>query len=1021
MLRKPTTCGGCSLENLSQGFSTCEGTANNGVLIIGESLGKNELNDGLPFRPFAEAGSVLQTVFKRLNLNRSDFLLWNLVGCQPPYNVLEGASYEESSITHCQVHFNQVFNKFKSKIKVILALGNLPMRYLCPEIQALYIQAKQDKDKSLLKKLSISSLRGYKFESKFPGIPIISSLHPSFIRRTGSVYSGVLLRDLYSTLQIAKGYNEPFKINAITNPSSDDAINFYELCKANPLSPITYDIETPMTVIETDESEVEYKDIEVRDIDSIQFSLNENEGIYLDWIQYKDIAAKILALPNPKLSWNGWQFDQTHLEYHLGKNCINGLNIDLIWHWHHVQPDFNKLGRGLQFATNWFAPNFPAWKHLSDNEPRKYGILDVIATNKIGRGLDAEFNNKRLYPFTKSIQEGFMDDIVKLKPILDDISLRGFPINIEARKIFADKLDIEIVATMERLQEKYPFELRNVTPKQGYKYEPKEIQILTEKFNSIYRDPNNSKSYIIFPTSTSYSLALHKFIEENSRLVDNEKKKDNSGLILKEFEIDGFNEKRWCHIQQFKPTSSPQVIEYIKFKKYKVPKKKDYEKGDKETSSKDELYKLSEDHPEDTFLNDIVLVRELKGMRTRIGSGKKGWQLGTDNRLHTTFLPLGATGQLVSKNPNIQNLASHGNRYSSPRFVSLATELRKVVSPPTGKVILSADWSSFHALTLAFEAEDSLYMRLVRCDIHSFVAAHMLVEDLPRWYSAIKRMKPLETEKDKWLAQCKKYEEGLERIKSLNSWLNYSDEELTKQLSWIKKNFSFIRNTQAKNAILGLGFGMGINHFYNTFRYAFKSKAEPEALHKLIRRLFPKVFIDYHERIRDLADQQTYLISRYGYIRRFYDVYDWRLVKQAPKTLRGDQLLTRNKRTGELWLRKDGVDSNSAIAFNPANDAFGVKKEKMRELYSMGLYKDLGLINEIHDDLMFEMEESKVAEFAPIIKNVMESPALYLKNKLAPEGLITRVEVKVGKNWGSFNDDPKKGELNLEGMKTLHL
>src|SRR5258706_2484599 len=153
-------------------------------MIIGESLGINELNDGLPFRPYAEAGSVLQSVFKRLNVDRNDFLLWNLIACQPPGNRLENMVYEYPAINHCKVHFDQVFNHFKDKIKVILALGNLPLRHLCQEVDDLVRIAKEDKDKGLQKKLRINSLRGYRFTSNY-NIPLIATFHPSFIRRTG--------------------------------------------------------------------------------------------------------------------------------------------------------------------------------------------------------------------------------------------------------------------------------------------------------------------------------------------------------------------------------------------------------------------------------------------------------------------------------------------------------------------------------------------------------------------------------------------------------------------------------------------------------------------------------------------------------------------------------------------------------------------------------------------------------------------------------------------------------------------
>src|SRR5574338_407214 len=172
MLLKPPQCQGCALYMVPNGgFSVPEGNCNNGVMIIGEALGQKEKMDGLPLRPHAESGSVLQTVFRRLERqgvpqsDRLDFLLWNLIACQPPKNLLENQPYEEAAIIHCRVHFQAVLQKFYGKVKCILALGNLPLRYLCPEIDQLVKDAKANKNKKQLKKLGSTSLRGYKFDS----------------------------------------------------------------------------------------------------------------------------------------------------------------------------------------------------------------------------------------------------------------------------------------------------------------------------------------------------------------------------------------------------------------------------------------------------------------------------------------------------------------------------------------------------------------------------------------------------------------------------------------------------------------------------------------------------------------------------------------------------------------------------------------------------------------------------------------------------------------------------------------
>jgi len=84
MLIRPAECRNCALDDIAEGFSRPEGSGANGVLAVGEALGRGEAHDGLPFRPYAEAGSVLERAFRHCGLSREQFRLWNIVACWPP-------------------------------------------------------------------------------------------------------------------------------------------------------------------------------------------------------------------------------------------------------------------------------------------------------------------------------------------------------------------------------------------------------------------------------------------------------------------------------------------------------------------------------------------------------------------------------------------------------------------------------------------------------------------------------------------------------------------------------------------------------------------------------------------------------------------------------------------------------------------------------------------------------------------------------------------------------------------------
>lgn len=1015
MLQKPSACRGCVLEKIGTGFSNSEGRCSNGVLIIGEALGSTEVQDALPFRPYAEAGSVLQTAFRILRLERSDFGLWNMVACQPPYNALENTSYEYEAVEHCKVHFERVLKKFNPK--VVLALGNVPLKHLWKQdpkvvefVDNMPTDTKEEvkAKKQYLKNFAIGSARGYILESIY-GIPLIASFHPSHINYDkGRTLLGVLMQDLMQAMNIAQNGIPHFFSNYNEHPTIEEAWAFYEKCKANPTKEISHDIETPFTALELDESEIEFENQDVRDIISIQFSIEIGEAIFFPWKEpFIEVVRAIMALPNPKIGWNNWGFDEINIEYHLGLDSIKGTIHDGMWLWKWLNQDFVKTGRALQFATPFASPEFPLWKHLSKIDETLYGCYDPDAalrcfthTKKVLTTV-GKLRNGRLLPTTKSLWEGYIDDVVKLRPILKDMQKRGFPVDIEEREKFRQLLEAEKEKVLAELQEMYPRELRKLFPKEGWKTIPNEVLEIEQLFRKA-SDINGSGDFFVLDSDDTYNLRLARYIEKHTR---DPKKPKMSGMILREFDIEGFKIKRYCRMEDFKPGSSDQVIEYLKFKGYKVPQKKT-KKGVRDTTSKEHLQPLWEETGDD-LLYKAIYMRELDHMSdTYVGkSREEGWVLGSDDRVHATFTFIPATGQLSTIRPNIQNAPSHGTKFSSKGYKELAAQFRRTIAAKPGHTLVSSDWSAFHINTLAFEAEDPDYLRLAPIDPHSYLTAHMLASDLPTSLPKLKKSCPSYMTHDQWITEITMGEEALFRLQTVNSWLSLPDKELIPELKWIKKNYKLIRDAQAKRALLGMGFGMKVQRFFRENRFVFRTKAEPERIWRIIRKLFPKTFVEYHENIKNLADNQTYLITRYGYIRRFFNVYDWRLLK-GPQSAKEGELIIKNSK-GQWWKRRDGDSANEAVAYCPANDAFGKKKEAMRDFWEHpngNLCKAFGLINEIHDDLMWEIEDSIVNEALPIIKEVMERPARYLKNSLVPDGLITKVEIKMGKNWADMEE-----------------
>jgi DNA polymerase I-like protein with 3'-5' exonuclease and polymerase domains len=377
--------------------------------------------------------------------------------------------------------------------------------------------------------------------------------------------------------------------------------------------------------------------------------------------------------------------------------------------------------------------------------------------------------------------------------------------------------------------------------------------------------------------------------------------------------------------------SNKGLLRYIKFRGHKVPTDS---KTGKETTSAIEIARLARS-TKDPLYATVIGYRKAQ---TVLANHIKNWEPAADGRVHTTFYFDPATGQLSSRRPNIQNAPRHDD----PEFGGYAKIFRSMIAAPAGKTIVEFDFKSFHAQTLAFEAEDADYLRLAKLDIHSYLAAHLVRDPLA------------------------------------DRALLLGDQELAEYLAKIKRDHSFVRDYKAKRAILGYGFGMGARKLYEMNRESFNGLRDAQRTIDMLNAAFPRA-ARWRDEIRQKAHDQGYLLSRHGYIRYFWEVYQWR---------------------GGTW--KPGDDSEAAIAFLPANDAFGEIKDRILAIAERGLDEEYGLINSVHDSLVFECPSQKVLDCRDQIVSIMTAPSSVLVNSICPTGLRFEVEVKAGTDWGNM-------------------
>lgn len=557
-----------------------------------------------------------------------------------------------------------------------------------------------------------------------------------------------------------------------------------------------------------------------------------------------------------------------------------------------------------------------------------------------------------------NLSEGFNEMVMKVWPILEQASKRGIPIDKEERLEFIKYLEKERVSIYESIQSKVSDEVRKIHPPDGYVRVPEEIQTLAriyeERTTKLIEEGKKVVSLDDFIAKKTYRKVR----------VANEDKEYYMRYRFGVFEVvdkktgEVRQVSRWCQVWDFNPNASKQIIRYMKAKGHKVPVKLD----GNETSEAKELERLAISTG-DTLYDEIIEYRQVNKMLT---NDCPNWE--PDEKtgsVHTQFGFQPASGQLNSRNPNVQNANKHkplGKRF---RRIVRARSYRDGRWAGRRRRIVELDYSGFHAIMLGREAESERYINISRADAHSWFTSHII--NKPVNYPS-----PFTPE-------------GYQRFKE--------------QLKEIKKAYKVIRDTQAKPSILGIGLGLGPRKLYWMNRpkldkktgewNGIKSEGMSRKYQGVLKELLPELF-RYQDEIKEQAHRQTYLINDWGMIRWFFDVR--------------------------------GEDGEKAIAFNVQGNAHGMLRWVMRRLEVTLVVSEDGWIscldkymfnNTIHDSLVFEPFEDEVEECIRVVQGVMETPCVRLANKVVPDGLVVRAEASIGENWAEWDEKENPGGMRV--------
>lgn len=446
MLDRPTSCRGCALEHLGAGFMAPQ-LGTNGVLLLGEALGKTEAEEGAAF--VGPAGGRLTRLINWAGFDRRDFSIANAVWCQPPDNRLEGEPYESSAISHCRAaHWNRLL----SGHKVIVPLGNVPTA-------------------ALLGRKGILSIRGYVSEAA--GSYVLPTVHPNFIQRGNSKWSAPFISDIRKAVELSRlGSLPPQFLDYLLDPVPAKALawvdDFEVALRAGTVEALAFDIETPGKPDDEDEADTDSDaPDQTWNILRIGFSYRGHAAISIPWEPpFYGVVRRLLGSACPKVVWNQG-FDVPRVQ--RAGFAVRGTIHDGMLAWHILHSD---LPKRLGFVATMCCPWQPTWKHLSAKSPAFYNATDADVEWRCWRAIREELESTGLW-------EVYQRDVLDLQPVLSHMERRGLLIDSEVRRDRAYKLDDSLRGLLSELESLIPLEARKIA--HVYKSVPKDTTGLLQR------------------------------------------------------------------------------------------------------------------------------------------------------------------------------------------------------------------------------------------------------------------------------------------------------------------------------------------------------------------------------------------------------------------------------------------------------------------------------------------------------------------------------------------------------------
>lgn len=970
MLSKPGTCVGCVLEKKGFGYAPAIGPNNSKILLVGEALGSTEAVRGQPF--VGMAGGMLDRILRLCGFSRDQFRIDNVVRCQPPNNWLDGAPWQHEAVNHCSVHINGTLNENHT---VVIPLGTVPAQRLLGIAPGT-------------RNGGITNLHGTVSRDPLDRFWIVPSFHPSYIQRGAHNLIGVCVSDFRLAAEIAIKGHVPEEPTLVVDPSPEwfgkwvrDALSWAQAKRFELDHPpwLAADIETPEKAQGKDEGELETGKTKVRakavDLGTaskpkelkdptniilrINFSYKEDEGITVPFAPaYMAGIRALLASPFfSKVFWNK-SYDLPRLEIN---ECPVAQPIhDHMDAWHVLQSD---LPRGLGFVSPFYNRR-PPWKHLSDEKPGEYGAEDGVRTVKNSYGIEADL--KKLGMWDAYYRHVFLLDTYALKPA-EEIGLRVFPGNAKkgtGLQGFSQELGREKERISGNIRENVPME---IWPRKIYKTQ-----------RTFYVDEEKTQ---LKPEFVDRLEEFTEIVKQNKcsncektgvrKGHENTKACKGATLSLVDVEV-----PRWNQILDFNPSSSDQMLNYIRYMKHQPGKNKKTKNPSADVSA---IEALAKKHKKNPVYKNVLELRKVDKMKGTYADGMLK-RMDENFRVHTTFSHKPATLRLSSGDPNVQNLVKRGDSEET----QYAKKFRECIIAEPGCMLIEADYAGIEAVEVGWFSADPDYIRLASMGVHSYLCSYLLD-------------KPAD--------------------------LSWPDDQLAEYLSQFKHTKDLAVKemyARSKRCVHGTNYGMTPAGMRANYPDTFKTIAEATKVHATYMEVCPKLN-EWQRSLIQRAHKNGYLGGDehpFKYRHWFWNVINHRKLTRPQymaQRAKGMQVIEND---AGYWSVQYGEDAKRAIAFFPQSTAGGILKEAMLALFDpeqedtyIGdtYYGKTPFRMPIHDSIVLEVPTKKADYVLERLIKVMSMPVVQQSCPAEwgigqEDGLKIGVEVEMGKSWAAMEE-----------------